>query len=70
MMSRWKSKSAAKKLPNRSSRSGAVTRAASRQQHVTTLQDATSNPARKATKGTATIHPAARLPQSAPVARG
>ena len=49
-MSHQKSKSAAKKLPNRSPRSGAITRATSRQQHVTTSQDATGNPARRATK--------------------
>ena len=49
-MSRQKSKAAAKKLLNRSSHTRAVTRAASHQQPVTTLQDSTSNPARRATK--------------------
>ena len=50
MMSCRKSKAAAKKLPNRSSRTRAVTRAASHQQPVTTSQDSTSNPARRAMK--------------------
>ena len=49
-MSRRKSKSATKKLPNRSPRTRTVTRAASHQQTVTTLPDTTSNPARRATK--------------------
>ena len=50
MMSRRKSKSDTKKIPSRSSRTGAVTRAASHQQPVTTSQDAMSNPASRATK--------------------
>ena len=49
-MSHRKSKSTAKKLPNRSPRTGAVMRAASHQQAVTTLPAATNNPARRATK--------------------
>ena len=50
MTSRRKSKSTTKKIPSRSSRTGAVTRATSHQQPVTTSQDATSNPTSRVTK--------------------
>ena len=49
-MSPRKSKSATKKLPNRSSHTGSIMRATSYQQLVTTLQDVKSNPAKRATK--------------------